>query len=114
MKEDSLNNTPWRDSFSSHPQFSILESHVQRAVQDLFLVALRSQTDDFICVFDSTEQIDEFCLKMISYWEKIEKYEICSEIQKLCTQLKLTWSGSPKYYQREQEEIMKEWIKSSF
>lgn len=114
MKKENLSNNPWRDSFSSHPQFSVLESHVQRAVQDLFLTALRAQTEDFICIFNSEDQIDEFCLRMISFWEGLEKYEICSEIQKLCKQLKSTWSSSPAYYQNHQDEIMKEWLKSSF
>lgn len=113
-KEDHSNNSPWKKSFSSHPQFTVLESHIQRAVQDLFLTALRTQTEDFICIFDCEEQIDEFCNKMIHYWEELEDYEICSEIQKLSVKLKSTWSGSPLFYQKQQQEVLKEWLKSSF
>jgi hypothetical protein len=113
-KEDFNNNSPWRQSFSSHPQFTVLEAHVQRAVQDLFLTALRTQTEDFICIFDCQEQIEEFCNKMLVYWEGLEDYEICLEIQNLREQLKSTWSSSPVFYQKQQEEVLKEWLKSSF
>jgi hypothetical protein len=117
MRKENIGNNmdnPWRQNFSSHPQFEILESHVQRAVQDLFLTALREQTDDFICIFDSEDQIEEFCNKMISYWEVLEDYEKCSEIQKLSIKLKSSWSSSSEYYKKEQEVVLKEWLKSSF
>lgn len=117
MMENNFGNSrphSWRDSFGSHQQSSLLNSHVQRAVQDLFLSALRSQTDEFICVFDSDEQIDLFCNKMLKYWEEFENYEICKEILQLTDKLKNTWTSSPTYYKKEQEVLLKEWLKSSF
>lgn len=74
-----------------HPQFNILRKHIDRAVQDLFLSALRNPTEDLNYVFNSDAQIDSFTQRMIKYWESHEDYEICAEIQKLGKNFKKEW-----------------------
>lgn len=103
----------WRSSFEDHPQFSVLKSHIDRAVQDLFLVALTTQDEEFIYIFDSEKKIEEFALRMIKYWEKEENYEICAEIQLLSKDLKSKWRKIPKN-KKGQETVIREWLKSSF
>jgi hypothetical protein len=100
-------------SFDGHPQFSILKSHIERAVQDLFLNALRTQSPDFLQIFESECKIDDFCRRMINYWEQEENYEVCSEILKLKTKLKEDWKQIPAY-ERGKELVIREWLKSSF
>ena len=74
-----------------HPQYSILKRHIERSVQDLFLISLRNQNDDIFYVFETVEQIDAFLGRMLKYWEKYEKYETCQEIVKLGNELKDKW-----------------------
>ena len=66
----------WRSSFEDHPQFSVLKNHIDRAVQDLFLGALRTQGEEFIYIFDCEQKIDDFASRMIKYWEVEENYEL--------------------------------------
>ena len=103
----------WGSSFEGHPQFSILKTHIERAVQDLFLNALRSQSPDFLQIFESESKIDDFCYRMILYWEREENYEVCGEILKLKKQLKDAWKTIPAY-ERGKELVIREWLKSSF
>lgn len=103
----------WGSSFDGHPQFSILKSHIERAVQDLFLNALRTQNPDFLQIFESESKIDDFCCRMINYWEGEENYEVCGEILKLKNQLKEDWKQIP-VYERGKELVIREWLKSSF
>lgn len=103
----------WGSSFDDHPQYDILKCHVERAVQDLFLNALRLQSDDFVYIFDNEEKIDDFCFRMVSYWEREEKYEICGEIVSLKSDLKLKWKEIPES-DRGKEIVIREWLKSSF
>jgi len=103
----------WRSSFEGHPQYSILKCHVERAVQDLFLNALRTQTSDFVCIFDKQEKIDDFCFRMVSYWEEQENYEICGEIVSLKKKLEKSWSEIPEFKKGE-GIVIREWLKSSF
>lgn len=87
MNFDPLNETPR----GKHPQFPILKMHIDRAVQDLFLDALRMQPIELRYIFTEESQIDSFCQRMIKYWEESENYEICSEIQELCKKFKQSW-----------------------
>ena len=103
----------WRSSYEDHPQFSVLKSHIDRAVQDLFLVALRTQGEEFIYIFDSEKKIDDFGSRMIKYWEKEENYEVCAEILVLCKELKTKWRKITKN-KKGQETVIREWLKSSF
>lgn len=103
----------WRSSFEDHPQFSVLKNHIDRAVQDLFLVALRTQGEEFIYIFDCEQKIDEFASRMIKYWEVEENYEICAEILVLAKELKSKWRSIPKN-KKGQETVIREWLKSSF
>ena len=75
----------------SHPQFSIIKGHIERAVQDLFLDSLRKRSDDLLYVFATEEQIDFFIQKMLKYWEEIESYVTCKEILSLTGDFKDRW-----------------------
>jgi hypothetical protein len=103
------------DSFGGkdHPQFDVLKKHIDRAVQDLFLTSLRTQTKDFLYIFDSEDQIEKFILRMIKYWEDNESYEICSEILKLKKKMIPKWKKLMAQESSEDEEIQ-EWLSSSF
>lgn len=103
----------WGSSFDDHPQHDILKCHVERAVQDLFLNALRLQSDDFVYIFDTEKKINDFCFRMVLYWEKEENYEICGEIVSLKSSLKSKWKKIP-ISDRGKEIIIREWLKSSF
>ena len=111
--QDNNPFSDWRASFEDHPQFSVLKSHIDRAVQDLFLVALRTQGKEFLHVFDSEKKIDLFTSRMLKYWEAEECYEICSEILALSKELKSKWRSLPKKKADREKEI-REWLKSSF
>jgi hypothetical protein len=103
----------WGSSFDDHPQYSLLKDHVERAVQDLFLHALRLQSEDFVYIFDSEKKVDDFCSRMTSYWESQECYEICAEIVLLREDLKKKWFDIPPV-DDEQAMVIREWLKSSF
>mgnify|MGYP001553673740 CR=1 FL=1 len=109
----SYHFSDWGSSFDEHPQYAILKCHVERAVQDLFLNALRLQSQDFVYIFDTEEKIDDFCSRMISYWESEEDYEICGEIVSLKKKLKKKWFDIPPV-DRGKEMVIREWLKSSF
>jgi hypothetical protein len=96
----------------NHPQFEVLKKHIDRAVQDLFLNSLRSQTRDFLFIFDRVDQIEKFAQRMIKYWEKEENYEVCAEIIKLKKKMISKWKKVMAEETNEGEEI-KEWLKSS-
>jgi hypothetical protein len=109
----NLGFSDWGSSFDGHPQFSLLKSHIERAVQDLFLNALRNQSDDFLQIFETECKIDDFCSRMILYWEGEENYEVCGEILNLKKRLKEVWKQIP-VYERGKELEIREWLKSSF
>lgn len=77
----------------SHPQFSIIKKHIERAVQDLFLDSLRKRSDDLLYVFTSEEQIDTFVSRILKYWEGLENYEICKEVLSLTGDFKERWKN---------------------
>jgi hypothetical protein len=79
-----------------HPQYNILKKHIERAIQDIFLDSLREQTIDFLYIFDSENQIDSFVKRTLSYWEDLEKYEICKEVLDLSQKLKEKWRDRDK------------------
>ena len=100
-------NESWGD-FSNklnHPQFEVLKKHIDRAVQDLFLNSLRSQSRDFLFIFDQEDQIEKFAKRMIKYWEKEENYEICAEIVKLKKKMTTKWKKVMSEDTNEGEEI---------
>lgn len=75
----------------SHPQFPLIKKHIERSVQDLFLISLREQPEEMVYVFTEEEQIEKFKSRMLSYWEKFEEYEICQEISEKIEDLKTRW-----------------------
>lgn len=81
------------DGGGSHPQFSILKKHIERAVQDLFLDALRTQSPELLYVFSDEAQIDGFVKRILTYWEELENYEICQEVMGLSKKFKEKWSN---------------------
>ncbi len=86
----------WGSSFHNHPQFTVLKTHIDRAVQDLFLDSLREQNEEFLHIFSSREKIDEFTDRMLRYWEEEENYEICVQILQLKSELVSKWNSSTK------------------
>jgi len=107
-------NESWESSENNlnHPQFEVLKQHIDRAVQDLFLNSLRSQSRDFLFIFDQEDQIEKFSQRMIKYWEKEENYETCSEIVSLKKEMVSEWRKIMSEDPNGREEI-REWLKSS-
>ena len=75
-----------------HPQQEILKRHIERAVQDLFLNALRDKSDQLLWIFRDKDQIDGFIERMLEYWESLENYETCLEIKNLAKRFKRRWT----------------------
>lgn len=96
---------------SAHPQFFIIKKHIERAVQDTFLIALRGQNDEILYIFNKIEQIPEFRKKIILYWEEMEEYEICNEIIDLTRDLEERWK---KKIEVDQEFSMLNHLKDLF
>lgn len=103
----------WEDPKSFHPQGNILKSHIERAVQDIFYSALKSQSEDLLYIFYSKDQIDELIKRMVKYWESEEEYEKCSEIMSLGDKFKEKWE-TPEEKNPEITSRIKDWLKSSF
>jgi hypothetical protein len=78
---------------AEHPQFDILKKHIERAVQDLFLDSLRSQSTELLYVFTDEGQIDVFVKRILRYWEEFEDYEICQEVISLSKKFKRKWKN---------------------
>jgi len=76
---------------SSHPQFSTIKRHIERAVQDLFLDSLRNKSNDLLYVFNDQKQIDLFVQRILDYWEALEDYEVCKEVLELSADFKKRW-----------------------
>lgn len=93
-----------------HPQLNIIQKHIDRAVQDILLNALRKQSDDFVSIFPEEVHIDNFCNQIIAYWESTEKYEICAEAVELKESLKIKWHNLPT--DKRGNEVMAEWVES--
>jgi len=79
------------ESENRHPQQDLLNSNVERAVQDLLLNSLRKQAPELIYLFTEESQIDPFINRSLKYWESLEKYEICKEILDLKESFKNKW-----------------------
>lgn len=79
-----------------HPQHQILSRYIRRSVHDIFLDVLRRQPKELSYIFNAKEDIEEFCRRMIKYWESEEEYEICSEIQGLCKKYIQKWKRTKK------------------
>ena len=99
---------------AKHPQHNILKGHIERAVQDLFLESLRNQPIELFYVFETEKQIDSFINRILSYWEKIQKYEICQEVVKLSKQFRDKWKERDKLEQSEAVIRIKDIFGSTF
>lgn len=110
---ESPNFSDWRNSYSKHPQRNLIRFLIERAVQDIFLDALRNNMGDIVYIFMKGQQIEEFIGRMIKYWEELEDYEKCSEIKNLGEELKKLWVDLPVSVEDQQKNI-KEWLKDSF
>lgn len=77
----------------NHPQYKLLKTHIERAVQDMFLFSLRKKSNDLVYVFGSEEQIDGFVKRILDYWESLEKYEVCQEVVNLSKEFKEKWNS---------------------
>jgi hypothetical protein len=94
MFEDSEDDAIEFDVPDRHPQYTdILMPHIVRSVQDIFLQSLRDQKVEMMYVFINEEQIDAFIARMLAYWEKLEKYEICQEVLHLGKEFKERWKN---------------------
>lgn len=96
-----------------HPQQDILKRHIERAVQDLFLTALKEKSDQLIHIFSTKAQIDGFIQRMLEYWEELENYETCIEINELSKKFRRRWAyHNKKKPQQELDDVEK--IKNLF
>jgi hypothetical protein len=74
-----------------HPQYEILETHVKRCVNDIFLDLIRRQPTELLYIFGGTDDIDAFKKRSLEYWEGEEKYEICNELLILFDAFEKKW-----------------------
>jgi hypothetical protein len=81
------------DYNTPHPQSHIIRKHINRAIQDMFLISLRKQAKEFCFIFEREDEIDSFVDKMLVYWELQEEYEVCSEILSLSKSFKDKWEN---------------------
>jgi len=105
--------TGWGSSFENHPQFNVLKSHIDRAVQDLFIESLKEQNEEFLHIFSDEEKINEFINRMLRYWETQENYEICAEIVSLKKEVISKWKVLPKKKTTRFNQF-RSWLKSTF
>lgn len=116
MSENSSNSdfyNGWGSSFETHPQFNVLKTHIDRAVQDLFFESLTEQNEEFLHIFSDEKKIEEFVGRMLKYWEKEENYELCSQIMILKSQLISKWNSLPKKKPTKYKQF-RSWLKSTF
>lgn len=114
MFKEEDNNLESGYPIDKHPQYSILRKHIERSVQDLFLISLRNQNSDIFYVFEKEEQINAFLERMLKYWEKYEKYETCQEIVKLGKKLKRKWKTRESNPETAGEIRIKDIFRSTF
>lgn len=86
-------------------QPEILKKNIDRAIHDLFLNYFRNQSDEFIFIFNDSDEIESLSHKMITYWESQENYEICSEIVTLKEKLKEKLKTIPPCVNKAEDEI---------
>lgn len=106
-------NSPFSRFPSDHPQIELIKSHLVRAMQDLFLISIRNLDDEFMVIFDSVEEIDEFCDGIIKYRESIEEYEVCNEILDIKPQLLEKWKYFNSKPLKKGFDDIKAWLKST-
>lgn len=106
-------NSPFSKSPSDHPQLELIRDHITIAMQDLFLISLRNLDDEFIVIFDSEKEIEEFCQGMIAYREQKEEYEICTEIVSIRPQIIEKWKSFESSPTGKNFEEIKAWLKST-
>jgi hypothetical protein len=82
-------------------------------MQDLFLISLRNLDDEFIVIFDSEKEIDDFCQGMISYRESYEEYEVCTEIVQSKESIVKKWRTLESGTSGKNFEDIKAWLKST-
>lgn len=100
------------ESFVNHPQAETLKWHIDRAIQDMFLESLRSQTEEFIYIFNSEDEIEKFAERIIKYREANEDYEACSEAISLKNELIKKWRETMEE-DIKKENKLKEWLRNS-
>jgi len=100
------------ESFVNHPQADTLKWHIDRAIQDMFLDSLRAQTEEFVYIFNSEEEIEKFVDKIVKYREANEEYEICSEAIFLRDSLLKNWRETMEE-DAKKENKLKEWLRNS-
>jgi hypothetical protein len=91
MSENVDKNNFFYIGGQNHPQYDIIKKHIERAVQDLFLESLRSQSLELVYIFTDEQQIDLFIKRILTYWESLENYEVCQEVMNLSNDLKERW-----------------------
>jgi hypothetical protein len=97
-----------------HPQYKILKKHIERSIQDLFLESLRNQPVELLYVFETEDQIDGFIQRTLSYWERLEKYEICKDILDLSKSLKEKWKDRDNLRESDGVIRIKDIFRSTF
>jgi hypothetical protein len=83
----------------------ILKKNIDRAIHDLLLNSFRNQSDEFIFIFNDSDEIESLSHKMITYWEAQENYEICSEVVTLKEKLKGKLKNIPSCANKAEDEI---------
>jgi len=105
--------SPWQKFPGNHPQGDILKSHMEQSMQDLFLISIRNLDDEFIWIFDSTEEIEQLCEGMLYYREAKEEYEICNEILKIKPVFLEKWETFERSNKSQGDNQIKAWLKST-
>jgi hypothetical protein len=106
-------NSPFSKFPSDHPQIELIREHITIAMQDLFLISLRNLDDEFIIIFDSEKEIDDFCKGMIVYREGKEEYEICTEIIEAKPKIIEKWKSFDSGVSGKNFDEIKAWLKST-
>ena len=106
-------NSPFSKFPSDHPQIELIKSHLVRAMQDLFLISIRNLDEEFMLIFDSEQEIDEFCDGIIKYRESIEEYEVCNEILDTKPDLLKKWKEFNAKATKKGYDDIKAWLKST-
>jgi hypothetical protein len=106
-------NSPFQKFPNDHPQIDIIRHHITVAMQDLFLISMRNLDDEFIVIFDSEKEIDDFCQGMITYRESKEEYEVCTEIVQSKPKIIQKWRTFESGTSGKNFDEIKAWLKST-
>jgi hypothetical protein len=106
-------NSQFARSPGDHPQIDLIRHHITTAMQDLFLISLRNLDDEFIIIFDSEQEIDDFCQGMVVYRESLEEYEVCTEIMNKKPEIIEKWKNFSFDSSGKNFDDIKAWLKST-